>query len=107
MTLCFWAAQTSVAALDLGAGISRSMIKTFLPPHTATTAIQRVYQSYVDDKLADWEWQTKLGRAEFELENDIYRAWRDSHDLRGNDNLVFLVSSLFLSVIWSDHLDYG
>ncbi len=30
------------------------VIKEYLPPHTAATAIQRVYRSYVDKVITEW-----------------------------------------------------
>jgi hypothetical protein len=105
MPLCFWAAQTSVAASDLGVGISRLVSTTYLPPHTAATAIQRAYHSHVVDTSYDyWEWQINLTVATSELERIMSRArW----DLGDDDNFVFLFSSLFSTVIWSGHLDNG
>jgi hypothetical protein len=51
MPLCFWAAQSAVAALELCVGNGRSLFSPYLPPHTAATAIQRVYRSYVDKEV--------------------------------------------------------
>jgi hypothetical protein len=48
MPLCFWAAQSAVAALELCIGTIRLLFSPYLPPHTAATAIQRIYHSYVD-----------------------------------------------------------
>jgi hypothetical protein len=45
MPLCFWAAQTSVVALDAGVGTGT--------PHTATIEIQRVCQPHVVDRIFD------------------------------------------------------
>jgi len=104
MPLCFWAAQTAVAATDLGVEIGRSAFKTYLPPHTAATAIQRAYRLYVVDMSYDREWQASLTVAELELERNMSRAGWYLYD---NDNLVFSVSSFCGSVFWSGHLDYG
>jgi hypothetical protein len=51
MPLCFWAAQSAVAASELCVGTGRSLFSPDLPPHTAATAIQRVYSSYVDKEV--------------------------------------------------------
>ena len=45
MPLCFWAAQTSVVALDASVGTST--------PHTATIEIQRACQPHVVDRIFD------------------------------------------------------
>jgi hypothetical protein len=50
MPLCFWATQTAVAAADLPTGAGRLQFTPYLPPHTAATAIQHVYRSYLRDK---------------------------------------------------------
>jgi hypothetical protein len=50
MPLCFWATQTAVAAADLHTGAGRSQFTPYLPPHTAATAIQHVYRSYLRNK---------------------------------------------------------
>ncbi len=50
MPLCFWATQTAVAAADLPTGAGRSKFTPYLPPHTAATAIQHVYRSYLRNK---------------------------------------------------------
>ena len=50
MPLCFWATQTAVAAADLHTGAGRSQFTPYLPPHTAATAIQHVYRSYIRNK---------------------------------------------------------
>ncbi len=50
MPLCFWATQTAVAAADLPTGAGRSQFTPYLPPHTAATAIQHVYRSYLRNK---------------------------------------------------------
>ncbi len=50
MPLCFWATQTAVAAADLPTGAGRSQFTPYLPPHTAATAIQHVYWSYLRNK---------------------------------------------------------
>jgi hypothetical protein len=105
MPLCFWAAQTSVAASNLGVGIGRSAFTTYLPPHRAATAIQRAYHSHVVDKSIDNQvLQISLEDAKFELEHDMFCTRRDLGD---NKDFVFLVSSFFWSVIWTSHLDNG
>ncbi len=44
MPLCFWAAQTTAAALDLHhAGTVGSGSTAYIPPHTAATTIQLAY----------------------------------------------------------------
>ena len=50
MPLVFWATQTAVAAADLPTGAGRSQFTPYLPPHTAATAIQHVYRSYLRNK---------------------------------------------------------
>jgi hypothetical protein len=50
MALCFWATQTAVATADLPTGARRLQFTPYLPPHTAATAIQHVYQSYLRNK---------------------------------------------------------
>jgi hypothetical protein len=86
--LCFWAAQTSVAALDLGVGIGRSAFETYLPPHTAATAIKCTYCSHVVNKLTDNQvWQISLEDAKFELECNMFWA---RHDLCDKDELSVL-----------------
>ncbi len=105
MPLCFWAAQTSVAASNLGVGIGRLALTTYFPPHTAATAIQRAYRSQIVDKsIGNQVWQISLEDAKFKLECDMFCAMRD---LRDNGDFVFLVSSFFWSVIWTSHLDNG
>jgi hypothetical protein len=94
-----------VAASDLGVGIGRLAFKTYLPPHTAATAIQHAYHSHVVDKsIDDQVWQISLEDSKFKLEHDMFCAMRD---LRNNDDFVFFVSSFFWSVIWMSHLDNG
>jgi hypothetical protein len=103
--LCFWAAETSVAALNLGVGTGRLAFTTYLPPHMVATAIQRTYHSHLVDKSIDNQvWQISLEDAKFELERDMFCARRD---LRHKIDFVFLVSSFFWSVIWMSHLDNG
>jgi hypothetical protein len=51
MPLCFGAAQSAVAALELCVGTGRSLFSPYLPPHTAAAAIQRVYRSYVNKEV--------------------------------------------------------
>ncbi len=63
MPLCFWAAQSAVAASELCVGTGRSLFSPYLPPHTAATAIQRVYRSYVDKEVGvGMEAEFVLGR---------------------------------------------
>jgi hypothetical protein len=50
MPLCFWATQTAVAAADLHTGAGRLYFTPYLPPHTAATAIQHVYRSYLRNR---------------------------------------------------------
>jgi hypothetical protein len=105
MPLCFWAAQTSVATSNLGVGISRSAFTTYLPPHTAATAIQHAYCSHVVDKSTnDQVSQISLEDAKFKLGCNMFRAM---HDLCDNAEFVFSVFSFFWSVIWTSHLDNG
>ncbi len=47
----FLAAQSAVAALELCVGTGRSLFSPYFPPHTAATAIQHVYCSYVDKEV--------------------------------------------------------
>jgi len=48
MPLCFWAAQTTAAALELHrVGTVGSNSTAYIPPHTAATTIQLAYQFYV------------------------------------------------------------
>ena len=48
MPLCFWAAQTTAAALELHrVGTVGSGSTAYIPPHTAATTIQLAYQFYV------------------------------------------------------------
>ncbi len=54
MSLCFLAAQSAVAASELCVGTGRSLFSPYLPPHTAATAIQRVYRSYVDKVIKEY-----------------------------------------------------
>jgi hypothetical protein len=85
MPLCFWAAQTAVAALELCVGTGRSMYSPYLPPHTAATAIQRAYCSSIDK---EWEWWQKLSWAGYALDCNMNRAMRNFQD---SDTVVFLV----------------
>ncbi len=50
MPLCFWATQTAVAAADLHTRAGRLQFTPYLPPHTAATAIQHVYRSYLRNR---------------------------------------------------------
>ncbi len=48
MPLCFWAAQTTAAALELHrVGTVDSNSTAYIPPHTAATTIQLAYRFYV------------------------------------------------------------
>ncbi len=48
MPLCFWAAQTMAAALELHqVGTVGSGSTAYIPPHMAATTIQLAYQFYV------------------------------------------------------------
>jgi hypothetical protein len=88
MPLCFWAAQSAVAASELCIGTGRSSFSPYLPPHTAATAIQRVYHSYVDKVDKEWEWRLKLSLAGYALEHNMNRVM---HDLWDTDTFVYLV----------------
>jgi len=78
MPLCFWAAQTAAAALDLCDRIGRSDIKPYLPPHTAATVIQRGYRSHLDD--TEFDWQIQLLTSQLELEQNMDLAMRELDD---------------------------
>jgi hypothetical protein len=71
MPLCFWAAQSAVAASELCVGIGRSLFSPYLPPHTAATAIQHVYRSYVDKVITEWLQLSLAGNA---LECNMHQA---------------------------------
>ncbi len=77
MPLCFWAAQSAVAASELCVGTGRSLFSPYLPPHTAATVIQRMYRSYVDKVDKEWEWRLKLSSAGYALERDMNQAMHD------------------------------
>ena len=48
MPLCFWAAQTTAAALKLHrVGTVGSNSTAYIPPHTAATTVQLAYRFYV------------------------------------------------------------
>ncbi len=47
MPLCFWATQTAVAKVHIGAGRSWEYLKPYISLVTAVTAIQNAYQAYV------------------------------------------------------------
>jgi hypothetical protein len=100
MPLCFWAAQSAVAASELCIGTGRSLYSPYLPPHTAATAIQRVYRSYVDKVDKEWEWRLKLSLAGYALECDMNLAM---HDLWDSDNLVYLICDSY----WIPRRDDG
>ncbi len=99
MPLCFWAAQSAVAASELCVGTGRSLFLPYLPPHTAATAIQRVYRSHVDKVDKEWEWQLKLSSAGYTLERDMNRAM---HNLWDSDNLVYSVCDSYWIPSWDD-----
>ncbi len=50
-------------SIGLYVGTGRSLFSPYLPPHTAATAIQRVYRFYVDKVDKEWEWRLKLSSA--------------------------------------------
>jgi hypothetical protein len=77
MPLCFWAVQSAVAASELCVGTGRSLFSPYLPPHTAATAIQRVYHSYVDKVDKEWEWRLNLSSAGYALECNTNQAMHD------------------------------
>jgi hypothetical protein len=97
MPLCFWAAQSAVAASELCVGTRRSLFSPYLPPHTAAAAIQCAYHSYVDN---EWEWWLKLSLAGYALEPKMNRAMRN---LRDSNTFVFLVCDSY----WIPHWDDG
>ncbi len=97
MPLCFWAAQTAVAAFELCVGTGMSMFSPYLPPHKAATTIQHAYHSYGDE---EWEWRQKLLWAKYELEGHMTRAMQD---LRDSDNVIYLVCDDY----WIHWLDNG
>jgi hypothetical protein len=74
MPLCFWAAQSAVAASELCVGTGRSLFSPYLPPHTAATAIQSMYHSYVDKVDKEWEWKLNLSLAGYALKHDMHQA---------------------------------
>jgi hypothetical protein len=99
MPLCFLAAQSAVAASELCVGTGRSLFSPYLPPHTAATAIQLVYRSYVDKVIKEYlpphtaataiqrmyryyvdkvitEW-LQLSSAGYALERDMHQAMHD------------------------------
>jgi hypothetical protein len=99
MPLCFLAAQSAVAALELCIGTGRSLFSPYLPPHTAATAIQCVYRSYVDKVDKEWEWWLKLSSAGYTLERNMNWAMRD---LRDSNTFVFLVCDSYWIPCWED-----
>jgi hypothetical protein len=99
MPLCFWAAQSAVAALELCVGTGRSFFSPYLPPHTAATVIQRMYHSYIDKVDKEWEWWLKLSSAGYALERDMNWAM---HDLRDSDTFVYLVCGSYWIPRWDD-----
>jgi hypothetical protein len=96
MPLCFWDAQSAVASLELCVGIRRLLFSPYLPPHTAATAIQRTYRSYVDKV---WEWRLKLFSAGYSLEHNMNQAMRD---LRDSNTFVYLVCDSYWIPCWDD-----
>jgi hypothetical protein len=99
MPLCFWAAQSAVAASELCVGTGRSLFSPYLPPHTAATAIQRVYHSYVDEVDQEWEWRVKLSSAGYALKRDMNQAMRDFWD---SYTFVFSVCNSYWIPCWDD-----
>jgi hypothetical protein len=99
MPLCFWAAQSAVAASELCVGTGRSLFSPYLPPHTAATAIQRVYCSYVDKVVKEWEWRLKLSLAGYALGSDMNWAM---HDLQDSNTFVFLICNSYWIPCWDD-----
>ncbi len=99
MPLCFWAAQSAVAALELCVGTGRSLFSPYLPPHTAATAIQCVYCSYVDKVDTEWEWQLKFSLAGYALECNMNQAMCN---LRDSKTFVFLVCDSYWIPCWDD-----
>jgi hypothetical protein len=99
MPLCFWAAQSAVAALELCVGTGRSLFSPYLPPHTAATAIQCVYRSYVDKVDKEWEWWLKWSLAGYTLGSDMNWAM---HILWDRDTFVYLVCYSYWIPSWDD-----
>jgi hypothetical protein len=54
MPLYFWAAQSAMAASELCVGTGRALFSPYLPPHTAASAIQCMYRSYVDKVIKEY-----------------------------------------------------
>ncbi len=97
MPLCLWAAQSAVAASELCVETRRSLFSPYLPPHTAATAIQHVYRSYIDKVDKEWEWRLKLSSARYALERDMNRAMRD---LRDSNTFVYSVCDSYWIPRW-------
>jgi hypothetical protein len=88
-----------VAALELCVGTGRSLFSPYLPPHTAATAIQCVYSSYIDKVDKEWEWRLQLSLAGYELRRDMNRAMRELQD---SDTFVYLVCDSYWIPHWDD-----
>jgi hypothetical protein len=95
MPLCFWATQTAVAALDLGARIGRLSFEPYLPSIMAAAVIQQTFCSYLN---YGWEWWRKLSWAGYALELKMNRAMCNLWD---SNNFVFLVCTAIGSVVWT------
>ena len=91
LPICFWAAQTAVAAAVLPLGSGRAELSPYLPPHKAATAIQHVYRSYLRVKPLRQELADRaLSHEVYMLERNMVHAMRD---LRDSDHYVYSVSS--------------
>jgi hypothetical protein len=88
-----------VAASELCVGTGRLLFSPYLPPHTAATAIQRVYPSYVDKIDKEWEWRLKLSLAGYALEGNMNQAMPDLQD---SDTFVILVCNSYWIPCWDD-----
>jgi hypothetical protein len=97
MPLCFWAAQSTVAALELCIGTGRSLYSLYLPPHTAATAIQRLYCFYIDKVDKEWKWRLKLSLARYALERDMNRAMQHLQD---SNTFFYLVCNSYWIPRW-------
>jgi hypothetical protein len=76
-----------------------SIFSPYLPPHTAATAIQRMYRSYIDKVDKEWEWQLKLSSAGYALERDI--NW-SMCDLQDSNTFVFSVCNSYWIPRWDN-----
>jgi hypothetical protein len=99
MPLCFWAAQTALAASDLCVEAGRPTFTPYLPPHTAATAIQHTYHSYASHVHNEWEWQQKLSWAGYELKCNVNLAMRNLWD---SVTFVFSVGDYSWMPCWDD-----